>query len=130
MSDADEAVKRWHAERAAAVEAATRGYLAPASAPAPKPEPKPEADPAGRAAHEPGTAPAASYQVGGDHYVSMAIQPWDAMRAWGTPEEFRGFLRFNALKYVARCTAKGGLEDVRKARHYLDRLIEEMERQP
>lgn len=64
-------------------------------------------------------------QVGGSHYRSMDIQPWDAMKAWMTPAEFKGFLRGNAIKYLARCDKKGGLEDLRKARHYLDRLIEE-----
>lgn len=68
-------------------------------------------------------------QVGGDHYRKSAIQPWDAMAAWMSPEQFRGFLRGNAIKYLARCDAKGGVEDLRKARHYLDRLIETYEEQ-
>jgi hypothetical protein len=63
-------------------------------------------------------------QVGGDHYRSKAIQPWDAMAAWMTPEEFRGYLRGNVIKYVARCNDKGGVQDLQKARHYLDKLIE------
>jgi hypothetical protein len=42
-----------------------------------------------------------------------------------SPEAFVGFLRGNVIKYVARCDAKGGVEDLRKARHYLDKLIEE-----
>lgn len=64
-------------------------------------------------------------QVGGSHYRTMEIQPWDAMKAWMSPEQFRGFLRGNAIKYLSRCDKKGGLEDLRKARHYLDKLIEE-----
>ena len=63
-------------------------------------------------------------QVGGTHYASKPIQPWDAMRAWMTPEQFEGFLRGNAIKYLARYPDKGGVEDLRKARHYLDALIE------
>jgi hypothetical protein len=63
-------------------------------------------------------------QVGGDHYKTMGIQPWKAMESWLTPDEFSGFLKGNAIKYLARCNAKGGLEDVKKARHYLDKLIE------
>lgn len=62
-------------------------------------------------------------QVGGDHYRA-AIQPWDAMAAWMSPEAFEGFLRGNVVKYLARYPDKGGVEDLRKARHYLDRLIE------
>jgi Protein of unknwon function (DUF3310) len=63
-------------------------------------------------------------QVGGAHYVSQAIQPWDAMQAWMSPAEFAGFLRGNAIKYIARCNVKGGREDLEKARHYLDKLLE------
>jgi hypothetical protein len=29
-----------------------------------------------------------SYQVGGDHYASKDIQPWDVMQAWMTKESF------------------------------------------
>ena len=65
-------------------------------------------------------------QIGGDHYKSKEIQPWYAMEAWMSKEQFIGFLRGNALKYLARCDDKGGVEDVRKARHYLDKLIETM----
>jgi hypothetical protein len=64
------------------------------------------------------------HQVGGTHYLAMAVQPWDAMADWMTPDAFRGFLRGNVVKYLARCEQKGGVEDLRKARHYLDRLIE------
>ena len=66
-------------------------------------------------------------QIGGTHYLDMPIQPWEAMRAWMTHEQFIGFLRGNVIKYVARFDAKGGLDDLRKAEHYLDRLIEELE---
>jgi hypothetical protein len=71
---------------------------------------------------------ARSYQIGGDHYLNMGIQPWDAMRAWMTPEEFQGFLRGNAIKYIARFRAKGGVQDLRKAMHYLETLVAELER--
>lgn len=65
-------------------------------------------------------------QIGGEHYTSKRIQPWDAMEAWMTHEEFTGFLRGNAIKYLARCNDKGGIEDVLKARHYINKLIEVM----
>lgn len=65
-----------------------------------------------------------THQVGGDHYQRQSIQPWDAMAAWMSPEAFAGFLRGNAIKYLARADLKGGVEDLRKARHYLDKLIE------
>lgn len=63
-------------------------------------------------------------QVGGTHYASKKVQPWHAMEAWMTHDQFSGFLRGNAIKYLARCDDKGGLEDLKKARHYLDKLIE------
>lgn len=66
-------------------------------------------------------------QVGGDHYHNKSIQPWDAMRAWMSPEAFQGYLRGNVIKYVARCEDKGGIEDLRKAKHYLEKLLEVLE---
>ena len=63
-------------------------------------------------------------QIGGTHYTSKSIQPWDAMGAWMSKEEFVGFLRGNALKYLARCNDKGGVEDVKKAQHYIEKLLE------
>jgi len=64
--------------------------------------------------------PSSNRQIGGTHYVSMEVQPWDAMQAWMTQQEFKGFLRGNAIKYLARCNSKGGVEDIRKARHYIE----------
>ena len=66
-------------------------------------------------------------QHGGDHYVKMSVQPWQAMEAWMSPEAFVGFLRGNAIKYLARADKKGGAEDLRKARHYIDKLLEMVE---
>jgi hypothetical protein len=65
-------------------------------------------------------------QVGGDHYKNMGVQPWKAMECWMTPEEFRGFLKGNAIKYLARSNTKGGAEDVKKAGHYISKLTEVM----
>jgi hypothetical protein len=60
-----------------------------------------------------------STQVGGDHYRSKAIQPWDFIIANNL-----GFLDGNVVKYVCRFREKNGLQDLEKARHYLDKLIE------
>ncbi len=68
--------------------------------------------------------PASARQEGGDHYRRMAVQPWDAIQAWMSRKSFEDFLRACAIKYLARCDAKGGLQDLRKARHCLDKLIE------
>lgn len=50
------------------------------------------------------------------------------MRANCPPEQVEGFLRGNALKYLQRYPAKGTpVEDLKKARHYIEMLIEEVE---
>ena len=63
-------------------------------------------------------------QIGGNHY-QKDIQPWDYMKAVMSEYEFLGYLRGNVIKYISRYKDKGGVEDLRKARHYLDKLIEE-----
>jgi len=63
-------------------------------------------------------------QIGGDHYRCKTIQPWDAMECWMSPEQFKGFLRGNAIKYLARCDDKGGMEDIKKAGHYIAKMQE------
>lgn len=69
-------------------------------------------------------------QIGGDHYRSKKVQPWDAMEVWMSREEFVGFLRGNVIKYMARCRDKGGLNDLKKAQHYLQKLLEVMGEPP
>lgn len=81
------------------------------------------------AAGRPAPSGANLRQVGGSHYIDMGVQPWDAMRSWMSPEEFQGFLRGNAIKYLARCESKGGLQDLKKAQHYLEKLIQVQEAQ-
>jgi len=63
-------------------------------------------------------------QVGGGHYTNKAVQPWAAMEAWMSPEQFEGYLRGNVIKYIARYPEKNGMEDLLKAQHYLTKLIE------
>ena len=63
-------------------------------------------------------------QVGGEHYRSMKVQPWDALEAWLTPEEFRGYQKGTAISYLARERSKGGDVDVEKATHHLMKLLE------
>ena len=65
-----------------------------------------------------------SYQVGGDHYASKDVQPWDAMEAWMTKEAFAGYLHGNCIKYLARYLDKNGVQDLKKCQHYLAKLIE------
>ena len=65
------------------------------------------------------TVTANDVQVGGSHYKEQGIQVWDAIHTWGL-----GYFSGNVVKYVARHTKKGGVDDLLKARHYLDKLIE------
>jgi len=67
---------------------------------------------------------ARTYQLGGSHYTDKKIQPWDAMQEWMTEEQFKGFLIGNVVKYMARFQDKGGVLDLQKCKHYLDKLIE------
>lgn len=57
-------------------------------------------------------------QVGGDHYKTMKIQPVEFIEANGIP-----FLEGNVIKYVVRHVGKGGVADLRKAKHYIDLLL-------
>jgi hypothetical protein len=65
-----------------------------------------------------------SHQVGGDHYASKSVQPWEAMESWMSAEAFAGYLQGNCIKYLARYRDKNGIEDLMKAQHYLSKLIE------
>lgn len=58
-------------------------------------------------------------QVGGDHYKNMAMQPMEFIVMNDIP-----FLEGSVIKYVVRWKFKNGVEDLKKARHYLDILIE------
>jgi len=57
-------------------------------------------------------------QIGGDHYQSN-IQPWDVFLDW----QLDPWL-CNVIKYVQRHHKKGGLDDLKKAHHYLEYAIE------
>jgi hypothetical protein len=61
-------------------------------------------------------------QVGGQHYKEMSIQPIEFIMANGL-----GFCEGNAIKYICRYKTKGGIEDLKKAAHYVQLLIEELD---
>lgn len=59
-------------------------------------------------------------QIGGDHYKKHGdLQPWDVIVAWNL-----GYLDGTALKYIARWRDKGGINDIKKAIHFLEKFIE------
>lgn len=63
--------------------------------------------------------------VNPDHYRTGGIECIDALRSVMSPEEFEGFCRGNAIKYLWRCREKGGIEDVKKAIWYLRMMVGE-----
>lgn len=63
-------------------------------------------------------------QVGGSHYKDHRIQPWDIILDYGLD-----FWEGNALKYILRRKIDR-LEDLKKARHYLDECIRQREAKP
>lgn len=58
-------------------------------------------------------------QVGGTHYTKLKIQPIEYVHANNL-----GYCEGSVIKYVSRWRDKGGLEDLRKAKHFIDILIE------
>lgn len=60
-----------------------------------------------------------SKQVGGDHYQKGVMQPWDIFLAWGLDP-----WAANVVKYILRFPHKNGLEDLQKAKHYVEFLIQ------
>jgi hypothetical protein len=63
-------------------------------------------------------------QVGGKHYKKCVIQPWDYVIA-NDLDYFQGSI----IKYVTRWKDKGGVEDLRKALHFLEKYIEVKEKE-
>lgn len=58
-------------------------------------------------------------QVGGGHYKKYKIQPTEFIHKNNIP-----FIEGNIVKYVIRHRDKNGLQDLLKAKHYIDLLIE------
>lgn len=59
-------------------------------------------------------------QVAGSHYKKYGdLQPWDVVIKWKL-----GYLEGTALKYIARWQDKGGINDIKKAIHFLEKLVE------
>lgn len=65
------------------------------------------------------TPSALNTQVAGNHYSKMKIQPVEFIHANGIP-----FIEGCIIKYAARWRDKGGVEDLKKIKHFVDLLIE------
>ena len=63
------------------------------------------------------------------HYTSGKIEVISIMEDQLTDEEYRGYIKGQVIKYVTRERHKNGLEDLRKAAWYLNRLIKRLEKQ-
>jgi hypothetical protein len=58
-------------------------------------------------------------QISGNHYKGKPLQVWDFVAANNL-----GYFEGNIIKYVSRWKDKGGVDDLRKAKHYIEKLIE------
>lgn len=58
-------------------------------------------------------------QIGGNHYKTFEIQPIEFIH-----KNHLSYIQGNVIKYVCRYRDKNGIEDLKKARHYIDMLIE------
>lgn len=58
-------------------------------------------------------------QIGGTHYKNLPIQPVEFIM-----KNNLGFCEGCIIKYICRYKYKNGIEDLKKARHYIDMLIE------
>ena len=58
-----------------------------------------------------------------DHYKVGGIETFDFITAKTSPEQLAGYCKGNIIKYVTRADHKNGVEDLKKAKWYLDKLI-------
>ena len=58
-------------------------------------------------------------QISGNHYKDKTVQPWDYIAANNL-----GYFEGNVVRYISRWRDKGGVDDLRKAKHYIEKLIE------
>jgi hypothetical protein len=68
-------------------------------------------------------------QVAGTHYKDMGVEPWDVVDTWPLEQRI-GAYRHGALKYLMRMGSKDEhLQEIKKAGHYVEKLIEVLEEQ-
>jgi len=58
-------------------------------------------------------------QVGGEHYLKQTYQHWDFVLKTNLP-----YMEAQIVKYLSRWRAKNGVQDLHKALHFIDKLIE------
>lgn len=57
------------------------------------------------------------------HYNHKGVECIAAIEASMEPSQFKGYLKGNIIKYLWRYEYKNGVEDLKKARWYLNKLI-------
>ena len=68
-------------------------------------------------------------QVGGTHYKTMGVEPWDVIDTWPIEQQV-GAYRAGALKYLMRMGAKDeSAQEIGKGIHYLEKLLEVLKEQ-
>lgn len=63
------------------------------------------------------------------HYNFSGVECIDAIKAALGPQGFRDYMMGNVMKYTWRYKYKNGIEDLKKAQWYLNKTIEELERE-
>lgn len=62
------------------------------------------------------------------HYTTGKIETIEYIEDKLSPEQLEGYFAGNIIKYLSRYKHKNGVEDLKKARWYLDRLIKNLEK--
>ena len=71
--------------------------------------------------------PATDNVTNPSHYINGNIETIDYLKDTLSKEQYEGFCRGNVLKYLSRYPHKNGVEDLNKAKTYLEWLIESVE---
>ena len=61
------------------------------------------------------------------HYNQGNLETIEIIKNKLTPEEFKGYIKGNIIKYITREAYKNGLEDLKKAQWYLNYLINKLD---
>jgi len=65
-----------------------------------------------------------SRQIGGDHYKTAGVEPWDVVDTWPIEQQI-GYYRGGALKYLMRMGSKDECaQEIAKGQHYMEKLLE------
>ena len=66
-------------------------------------------------------------KINPNHYKVGGIETFDILKAKLSRQELEGFCKGNVLKYITRADHKDKVDDLKKCRWYLDKLIEELD---